>query len=48
MNEPFKYQPLDLSNDEIRLLSISVGRFEGHLFHVPLNKAPEYEALSYE
>lgn len=50
-NSSFKYKPLNLDKDEIRLISITPAwrspELVGRLFHVPLNKAPRYEALSY-
>lgn len=52
MDGTFEYKPLDLSKNEIRLISISPAswasdKLEGRLFHVPLEEAPPYEALSY-
>ena len=51
MESSFKYKPLNLDKDEIRLISITPDwrspDLVGHLFHVPLNEAPRYEALSY-
>ncbi|KAH6678549.1 heterokaryon incompatibility protein-domain-containing protein [Halenospora varia] len=52
MDGTFEYKPLALSKNEIRLISIAPAgwasdELEGRLFHVSLEEAPPYEALSY-
>ncbi|TVY83343.1 Heterokaryon incompatibility protein 6 OR allele [Lachnellula suecica] len=52
MDTSFKYESLDLSKDEIRLVVIEAGHstepLTGRIFNVSLDEAPQYEALSYE
>lgn len=51
MDNSFVYHPLDRILNGIRLVSIAPGwpsdTLQGHLLHVPLDRAPPYEALSY-
>lgn len=47
----YRYTPLDLENDEIRLISIMAGQrpdeIQGMMIHTTLKEAPKYESLSY-
>jgi hypothetical protein len=51
MDASFKYEPLNPEKNEIRLISIAPSLppndLKGRLFHVTLNQAPKYHALSY-